>query len=172
MENQNNSESQLAAMACSGWVPIEEFAAGNEVFTAYAPHSQGGFQFSAVCNIKGRILCMMSLDDMTDQVTHARKQFDPPQSQNLTHQLSTPETDARTNRVMEQALASERFRATPKWVDASKWLPQGPHEVLATDGENWFVACLQGSEWWMHELDEPCDSVVTHWMELPEIPEE
>jgi hypothetical protein len=76
------------------------------------------------------------------------------------------------NRVMEQALASERFRATPRWVDASKWLPQGPHEVLATDGESWFVACLQGSEWWLHELDEPCDSVVTHWMELPELPQE
>lgn len=77
----------------------------------------------------------------------------------------------RVNRVMEQALASERFRATPQWIDATKWLPQGPHEVLATDGEGWFIACLQGSEWWLHELDEPCDSEVTHWMELPEIPE-
>ena len=81
-------------------------------------------------------------------------------------------SSADINKVMEQALASERFRATPQWVDASKWLPQGPHEVLATDGENRFVACLQGAEWWLHELDEPCDSVVTHWMELPELPEE
>lgn len=80
-------------------------------------------------------------------------------------------SSAQVNRVMEQALASERFRATPQWIDASKWLPQGPHEVLATDGEGWFIACLQGSEWWLHELDEPCDSEVTHWMELPEIPE-
>lgn len=57
------------------------------------------------------------------------------------------------------------------WVDASKFLPMGPHEVLATDGEGWFIACLQGSEWWLHELDEPCDSEITHWMELPELPE-
>ena len=65
-----------------GWFPIDKFAVGGEVFTAYAPHYQGGFQFSAVCNANGRILCVMSLDDMTDQVTHARKQFDPPVSQN------------------------------------------------------------------------------------------
>lgn len=57
------------------------------------------------------------------------------------------------------------------WIDAEKFLPMGPHEVLATDGEAWFVACLQGSEWWLHEIDEPCDSQVTHWMELPELPE-
>jgi hypothetical protein len=88
------------------------------------------------------------------------------------HQCDHCETDARTNRVMEQALASERFRATPQWVDASKWLPQGPHEVLATDMEGRFLACLQGSEWWCPILDEPIDSVVTHWMELPELPEE
>lgn len=77
----------------------------------------------------------------------------------------------RANQVMEQALAGERYRATPQWIDARKWLPQGPHEVLATDGEAWFIASLQGLEWWLHELDEPCDSEVTHWMELPEIPE-
>jgi len=77
----------------------------------------------------------------------------------------------RSNNVMEQALAGERYRATPQWVDASKWLPQGPHEVLATDGEGSFIAFCNGEKWWLHELDEPCDSEVTHWMELPEIPE-
>jgi hypothetical protein len=63
-------------------------------------------------------------------------------------------------------------RGTPLWIDAAKWLPQGPHEVLATDGEGWFIAYLCESEWWLHELDEPCDSQITHWMELPELPEE
>ena len=73
--------------------------------------------------------------------------------------------------VHDQIVNAAERRGIPQWVDASKWLPQGPHEVLATDGESWFVACLQGAEWWLHELDEPCDSVVTHWMELPELPE-
>jgi len=58
------------------------------------------------------------------------------------------------------------------WIDAAKWLPRGPHEVLATDGEGWFIACYYGpGQWWLHELDEPCDCEVTHWMELPELPE-
>ena len=83
---------------------------------------------------------------------------------------STP-CSASLDRVMQQARASEKFRNAPLWVDAEKWLPMGPHEVLATDGEGWFIACRQGSEWWLHELDEPCDSEVTHWMELPAIPE-
>jgi hypothetical protein len=56
------------------------------------------------------------------------------------------------------------------WVDADQWLPPGPHEVLATDGEGCFVAFYKDSAWWRHELDEECDSVVTHWMDLPELP--
>lgn len=61
--------------------------------------------------------------------------------------------------------------SAPLWIDAGKWLPQGPHEVLATDGEGWFIASWNGASWWLHELDEPCDSQVLFWMELPEIPE-
>ena len=56
------------------------------------------------------------------------------------------------------------------WVDAEKWLPQGPHEVLATDGEGWFVACYDGV-WKSHEMEEPIDSEITHWMEPPDPPE-
>jgi len=77
----------------------------------------------------------------------------------------------RSNGVIEQAVAGARFQATPQWVDAFKWLPQGPHEVLATDGEGCFIAFHDGEKWWLHELDEPCDSEVALWMELPEIPE-
>ncbi len=75
-------------------------------------------------------------------------------------------------RAMANSMQSLRKQVlAASWVDASKFLPMGPHEVLATDGEGWFIACLQGSEWWLHELDEPCDSEITHWMELPELPE-
>ena len=61
---------------------------------------------------------------------------------------------------------------TPQWVDAAKWLPMGPHCVLATDLECHFIAVWDGTEWSNAWTDEPIDSVVTHWMELPEMPEE
>jgi len=64
-----------------------------------------------------------------------------------------------------------RASAGSAWVDADKWLPMGPHEVLATDSENIFMAYWKESIWWLHELEEPCDSEVTHWMELPDLPE-
>jgi hypothetical protein len=80
--------------------------------------------------------------------------------------------ESQENRVMAQALASERFRATPQWVDASKWLPMDPHCVLATDLECHFIATFDGTEWSNAWLDEPIDSVVTHWMELPGIPDD
>jgi len=75
-------------------------------------------------------------------------------------------------KVIQQAEASERFRNTPKWVDASKWSPMGPHTVLATDLEGIFTAVLQDGVWRSAETEEEIDSVVTHWMELPELPEE
>jgi hypothetical protein len=48
----------------------------------------------------------------------------------------------------------------------------GPHCVLATDLECHFIAVWDGTEWSNAWTDEPIDSVVTHWMELPEMPEE
>jgi hypothetical protein len=47
--------------------------------------------------------------------------------------------------------------------------------VLATDGEAHFVACWEGEsggDYWVDcsNFDE-IDSHITHWMELPEVPE-
>ncbi len=57
------------------------------------------------------------------------------------------------------------------WTDASKWLPMGPHTVLATDSEGHYLVNWNGTEWLDASTDEPIDSVITYWMELPEIPE-
>ena len=59
-----------------------------------------------------------------------------------------------------------------QWADASKWSPMGPHEVLATDGEAIFVAWNDNGQWLNRDTEEEIDSVITHWMELPELPEE
>ncbi len=55
------------------------------------------------------------------------------------------------------------------WVTAAKWLPMGPHVVLVTDMECIWVGCYDG-DLWRDINDEPFDSVITHWMELPELP--
>ena len=64
------------------------------------------------------------------------------------------------------------------WIPADKELPGNPRCVLATDGEAHFVAVYEGDgssnpNWWVnaHTSDE-IDSVITHWMELPEVPNE
>jgi hypothetical protein len=62
--------------------------------------------------------------------------------------------------------------ASPLWIDAGKWLPASPHCVLATDLEAHFIACCLDGEWSNAWTDEVIDSVVTHWMELPVLPEE
>jgi hypothetical protein len=64
------------------------------------------------------------------------------------------------------------------WIPADKELPGNPRCVLATDGEAHFIAVYQ-SEWcedfkigWSNaHTSEEIDSVITHWMELPEVPE-
>ena len=75
-------------------------------------------------------------------------------------------------RVMTQAVASAEQRGIPQWVPADKWLPMGPHCVLATDLECHFIAVWDGTEWCNAWTDEAIDSVVTHWMELPDPPED
>jgi len=66
----------------------------------------------------------------------------------------------------------KKEQAREPWVDAAKWLPMGPHCVLATDLECHFIAVWDGTEWSNAWTDEPIDSVVTHWMELPDPPSE
>ena len=73
---------------------------------------------------------------------------------------------------MTQAIASAEQRGIPQWVSADKWLPMGPHCVLATDLECHFIAVWDGTEWCNAWTDEAIDSVVTHWMELPDPPED
>jgi hypothetical protein len=64
------------------------------------------------------------------------------------------------------------------WIPADKELPGNPRCVLATDGECHFVAVYeipsQGivySAWINAHTGDEIDSHITHWMELPEVPE-
>ena len=67
------------------------------------------------------------------------------------------------------------------WIPADKELPGNPRCVLATDGECHFIAVYQAFEdsefvgaagWSNAHTGEEIDSVITHWMELPEVPNE
>ena len=60
----------------------------------------------------------------------------------------------------------------PIWTDAANCLPPDMRCVLATDMEMHFIACFDGDEWAEVYTEEPIDSVITHWMPLPQIPEE
>ena len=61
------------------------------------------------------------------------------------------------------------------WIPADKELPGNPRCVLATDGEAHFIACYEAlcadpAGWSNAHTSEEIDSVITHWMELPEVP--
>jgi hypothetical protein len=79
----------------------------------------------------------------------------------------------------ELAEARARFLSQPsQWIPADKELPGNPRCVLATDGECHFIAiyapddCMDLAPGWSNaHTDESIDSVITHWMELPEVPE-
>ena len=65
-----------------------------------------------------------------------------------------------------------------EWIPADKEVPGNPRCVLATDGEAHFIACWQSEccedfqmGWSNAHTSEQIDSVITHWMELPEVPE-
>jgi hypothetical protein len=64
------------------------------------------------------------------------------------------------------------------WTPADKELPGNARCVLATDGECHFVAVYeipsQGivySAWINAHTGDEIDSHITHWMELPEVPQ-
>lgn len=66
-----------------------------------------------------------------------------------------------------------------EWIPADKELPGNPRCVLATDGECHFIACFEAgaktssaffARWFNAHTSEEIDSVITHWMELPEVP--
>lgn len=68
-----------------------------------------------------------------------------------------------------------------EWIPADKELPGNPRCVLATDGECHCIAVYCTAEnmdydsvegWSNAHTGEEIDSVITHWMELPEVPNE
>ncbi len=84
-------------------------------------------------------------------------------------------------RVLEQAEAARAWHSAQisPWIPADKELPGNPRCVLATDGECHFIAIyeaepIEGSQptWVNAHTGDEIDSVITHWMELPEVPVE
>jgi hypothetical protein len=59
-----------------------------------------------------------------------------------------------------------------EWIPADKELPGNARCVLATDLEAHFVAVYWNDVWTEAHSDTEIDSVITHWMELPEVPSE
>lgn len=64
------------------WKPIETCPKDGEVFMAFVPYEDPliGFQFVALINGKGRLLSMMTMEDMTDVVTHWHEVIPLPQN--------------------------------------------------------------------------------------------
>jgi hypothetical protein len=65
----------------------------------------------------------------------------------------------------------------PGWLPVEAALPDSPRCVLCTDGDGVWVGCYQesgepelGGFWEDAQLEDCFDSVITHWMELPEPP--
>ena len=66
----------------------------------------------------------------------------------------------------------------PGWISSSKALPDSPRCVLCTDGEGIWIGCFNESGvtglngyWEDVQLEECFDSVITHWMEMPPVPD-
>lgn len=59
-----------------------------------------------------------------------------------------------------------------QWIPADKELPGNMRCVLATDMECHFIAIYESDKWICATTSDEIDSVITHWMELPEVPNE
>ena len=71
----------------------------------------------------------------------------------------------------EARLNVSHWPAVNQWIPADKELPGNMRCVLATDIEAHFVAIYEDGAWVEAGTSEPIDSHITHWMELPEVPE-
>jgi len=66
----------------------------------------------------------------------------------------------------------------PTWIPVAAALPDSPRCVLCTDLEGTFIGCHyqeldeDGPQWIDTQTEDPFDSVITHWMELPPVPED
>ena len=58
-----------------------------------------------------------------------------------------------------------------EWIPADKELPGNMRCVLATDMECHFIAIYEDQQWINAHTSEQIDSYITHWMELPEVPQ-
>ena len=61
--------------------------------------------------------------------------------------------------------------APSNWIPADKELPGNMRCVLATDMECHFIAIYEDEQWINAHTSDQIDSHITHWMELPEVPE-
>ena len=52
-------------------------------------------------------------------------------------------------------------------TDSPSSLPDTPRCVQATDEESHFIACWENGEWINVHTEEPIDSHITAWAELP-----
>jgi len=57
------------------------------------------------------------------------------------------------------------------WQSTADFLPDSPRCVLATDIEATYIAVYANGVWYDAHSDEGIDFHITHWMELPELPE-
>ena len=57
------------------------------------------------------------------------------------------------------------------WTPADKELPGNMRCVLATDMECHFIAIYEDEQWINAHTSDQIDSHITHWMELPEVPQ-
>lgn len=64
----------------------------------------------------------------------------------------------------------------PAWIPASEAMPDSCRCVIVSDGEGCWIGCWtetwheEGYRWEDALTEEPFDSVITHWMEMPEPP--
>jgi hypothetical protein len=71
----------------------------------------------------------------------------------------------------KQEIAKANARGVSPWIPADKELPGNARCVLATDLEAHFIAVYWNDVWTNAHTSDEIDSVITHWMELPEVPE-